>query len=355
VPHYLPTDALEEDRRLATEVIRNGTSLSSSQASSEERNNFVALSQVNSISGALTSDKLEKGQRVMDRAIAASRIVNEDLPPPLSQNHLDKKARKGEQIKLAEEHANLAVPASTSVIGQPVLGMTFCINRRKEIVRLAGDSVLSDEYRDLRREPLFKKFRRENNSGDLPYYCVSGDILGRAIHTFQHEYVTKSQAQKFSEEFDLHVKELVAEAKESMSKDAVAIRIRNQNLIDQQHRLREEARIQCEKALADANRKMKEASDAYGVALELQLKSLEESTITEEALLDEMLHASQSHRDGIRTATAIPSLALDADRLQLQVRCAAAEEKAEDLQKQLQDLRRPDAEDLERRVERLQK
>jgi hypothetical protein len=41
---------------------------------------------------------------------------------------------------------------------------------------------------------------------------------------------------------------------------------------------------------------------------------------------------------------------MDADRLQLQERCAAAEEKAEGLQKQLQDLQRSDAE-----VERLQK
>ena len=149
--------------------------------------------------------------------------------------------------------------------------------------------------------------------------------------------------------------ELVAEAKENMSKDAVAIRMRNQSLIDHQHRLREEARIQCEKALEDANRRVKEASEAYGVALELQLKSLEESTITEETLLDEMLHASQSHRDRIRAATAIPPLALDADMLQWQTRCAAAEGEAEDLQRQLQELLRPDAEDLERKVERLQK
>jgi predicted nuclease with TOPRIM domain len=54
-------------------------------------------------------------------------------------------------------------------------------------------------------------------------------------------------------------------------------------------------------------------------------------------------------------ATAIPPLALDADMLQWQTKCAAAEEKAEDLQRQLQELLRPDAEDLERKVERLQK
>ncbi len=100
--------------------------------------------------------------------------------------------------------------------GQPVLGMTFCINRKKDISRLAGNSVITASYDDLRTEPLFKKFRRANSSGD-PYYCVSADILGRAIHTFQHEYVSRSQLQNFSEEFNLHVEELVEEAKQSMS------------------------------------------------------------------------------------------------------------------------------------------
>ncbi len=129
-------------------------------------------------------------------------------------------------------------------------------------------------------------------------------------------------------------KELVEEAKQSMSKDAVAIRMRKQNLVDQQHRLREEARIQCENAFMDVNRRMKETSDAYCLALESQLKSLEESTITEDTLLDEMVHASQFQRDRIRTATAIPPLlvVMDADRLQLQVKCASAEEKADELQ-----------------------
>ena len=150
------------------------------------------------------------------------------------------------------------------------------------------------------------------------------------------------------------MEELVEEAKQSMSQDVIAIRMQNQNIVDKQHRLREDARIQCEKALADANQRMKEASNAYGMALELKLKALEESTITEDTLLDEMLLASPSHRDRIRMATAIPPLVMDADRLQLQERCAAAEEKAEGLQKQLQDLQSPDSENLERSVERLQ-
>ncbi len=94
------------------------------------------------------------------------------------------------------------------------------------------------------------------------------------------------------------MEELVEEAKQSRSQDnAVAIRMRNQNLVDQQHRLREEARVKCESAFEEANRRMKETSDAYGVALESQLKLLEESTITEDTLLEEMVLASQFHRD----------------------------------------------------------
>jgi hypothetical protein len=232
--------------------------------------------------------------------------------------------------------------------------MTFCVYRRKDIARLAGNAVLRGEYTNLRTEMIFEKFRLKNSSGDRPYYCVSEDILGRTIHTFQEEYVSKSKAQKLSEEFNIHVDEIVAEAKDSMSKEAVAIRMRNQNLVDQQHRLREEARIQCERAFADVNQRMKDTSDAYGAALERQLKLLEESTITEETLLDEMLQASQAHRNRIRTATAIPPLVMDADRLQLQVKCAAAEEKAEDLQKQLQDLKSSEERKLEEKVKQLQ-
>ena len=301
------------------------------------------------------SDKESERQRLIDAHIASwQRAHGGDPLPPLYQKHLDEKVRREELAKHAGEQVVLAVPVGSNLKGQPVLGMTFCVNRRKDIARLAENSVLRTEYRDFRTEPLFEKFRRENSSGDRPYYCVSEDILGRAIHTFQQEYVSRSQAQKFSEEFNVHVNELVAEAKGSMAKDAVAIRMRNQNLIDQQHRLREEARIQCEKTFADVSQRMKDTSDAYGAALERQLKLLEESTITEETLLDEMMHASQAHRDRIQTATAIPPLVMDADRLQLQVRCAAAEEKAEDLQKQLQVLKSSDKGNLEEKVKKLQ-
>jgi hypothetical protein len=139
-------------------------------------------------------------------------------------------------------------------------------------------------------------------------------------------------------EFDLHVDELVEEAKESMSLDATAIRMRNQSLIDKQSKLIADAHAQCEMAIAEAHAQMKEASLAYGTALDRQFKALQESTITEDTLIDEMVHASQSTRDHIQQMTAIPPLVMDDDRLQLQIRCAAAEEKAENHQEELQAL-----------------
>ena len=258
-----PSDDAHDNLRLATDVIRNGTSLLSSQAPSAERNNLVTLSQVDNTTGARLSDKESERQRVLDKYIASWQRAHGEAPLPLvCQKHLDKKVRTEELTKHSGEQVALTVPAGSHLKGQPVLGMTFCVNRRKDIARLAGNAVLRDEYTDLRTEPLFEKFRQKNSSGDRPYYCVSEDILGRAIHTFQEEYVSKSKAQKLSEEFNIHVDEIVAEAKDSMSKEDVAIRMRNQSLVDHQHRLREEARIQCERVFADVNQRMKDTSDA---------------------------------------------------------------------------------------------
>jgi hypothetical protein len=87
---------------------------------------------------------------------------------------------------------------------------------------------------------------------------------------------------------------------------------------------------------------MKEASRAFEEALNQQLKTVLESTITEETLNQEMRVAAQ----------AIPPLIMDENRLQLQIRCAAAEEKAEDLRLELQALRERDD---EKRIASLQK
>ena len=67
-----PDDAHAADLRSAADVIRNGTSLSHSQAPSVERNNFVAPSQVDSFSGTLMTDKPVEEQGSMKRALALS-------------------------------------------------------------------------------------------------------------------------------------------------------------------------------------------------------------------------------------------------------------------------------------------
>ena len=49
-----------------------------------------------------------------------------------------------------------------------------------------------------------------------------------------------------------------------------------------------------------------------------------------------MLAAADAHRDSIQKMTAIPPLFMDDTRISLQIRVAAAEEKAENLQRKLQ-------------------
>jgi hypothetical protein len=125
-----------------------------------------------------------------------------------------------------------------------------------------------------------------------------------------------------------------------MRQDATAIRRQTQNLIDKKNRLLLDSHNKCEAALAVVHSRMKDASKAYGEAYEealnQQLKIVTESTITEDTLKQEMLAAADAHRDSIQKMTAIPPLFMDDTRINLQIRVAAAEEKAEDLQRKLQ-------------------
>jgi hypothetical protein len=57
-----------------------------------------------------------------------------------------------------------------------------------------------------------------------------------------------------------------------------------------------------------------------------------------------MVIAANAHRDSIQRMTAIPPLVMEDTRLQLQIRCAAAEEKAEDLQRERQVIMEKDSE-----------
>jgi hypothetical protein len=168
------------------------------------------------------------------------------------------------------------------------------------------------------------------------------------IYTFKEECVTRAKALESSIELDLHVNDIVEQAKESISQDATAIRMQTQNFIDKKNRLLLDAHTRCEAALEVVHSCMKNASKAYGdayeEALNQQLKTVIDSTITEETLNQEMVIATNAHRDSIQRMTAIPPLVMEETRLQIQIRCAAAEEKAEDLQQELQSLIGKDSE-----------
>ncbi len=227
---------------------------------------------------------------------------------------------------------------------------------------MAGNSKLRDftdgsdrDHREKEITHLFRRLLRENGEDNPPFFCVSAAILGRLIHTFKEEYITQDQERRASAELDIHVGEIIEQAKERMSQDATAIRMRTQNFIDKQGRLIDDAHTQCEAALAANHTRMRETLRAceesaqetlraYGEVLNQQLKTVLESTITEDTLNQEMGIAAQAHRDGIHTMTAIPPLVMDEYMLQLQSRCAAAEEKAEDLRIELQALQGQDAE-----------
>ena len=143
----LSDDAHDKDLRLATEVIRNGTSLLSSQTPSAERNNLVVPSQVDNASGSRSTEEEFEKLLVMDTLIATWRHDHPGAPLPRSyQKHVDKSDMTEKLAKHSKEQVALTVPANSHLSGQPVLGMSFFVNKRKEIARLAGNSVLRDKY-----------------------------------------------------------------------------------------------------------------------------------------------------------------------------------------------------------------
>ncbi len=180
-----------------------------------------------------------------------------------------------ENLKRERGKEKLPAPPSSNVEGQRVLGEAFCISRLDSIRQLVGNARLKDftdgADRDTREKeitPFFKRFLRQNVEGDTPYFCVSAAILGRLIHTFKEDYVTRAKALNVSLELDHHVDDIMEQAKESMSQDATAIRMQTQNFIDKQHRLFADAQARCEAALAVAHTRMKDVSEEYGVAFE---------------------------------------------------------------------------------------
>ncbi len=117
-------------------------------------------------------------------------------------------------------------------------------------------------------------------------------------------------------------------AKDSMSQEAMAIRMQTENFIDKRQSLLADAHTRCEEALAAAHTRMRDVSREYNVAyeeaLDKHLQTVLESTITEDTLNQEMIHASQAHRESIEKMTAIAPLVLNEDKHQLEIKCAAA-------------------------------
>ena len=126
-----------------------------------------------------------------------------------------------------------------------------------------------------------------------------------------------------------------------------------------QNRLIESARDQAAAALEANHARLNDTMRAYEEALDQQLQTVLNSTITEDTLNQEMEIAARGQRDRIHGLTAIPPLHMDKDLLQLQTRCAILNQQAEDLQSQLRAYREQDAEGkiarLRRKVEELQK
>ena len=296
------------DRQSAADVIRNGSFLSLSQTAAAIGNNSDASPQVDAAIVAPRSEPSRSLEHAVQRCQAVKRAAEALMERSGSPGDISTFSMV-QAITDGQNHQEAA--ASSKVVGQRVLSEAFCINRLEQIRQLAGNAKLKKLADGSIQEDveggitqLFRRFRCENVEGDPPYFCVSASIIGRLIHTFKEDYVTRAKALHLSLELDHHVDDIVEKAKESMSQDATAIRMQTQNLIAKQQKLCADAHVRCEAALAAANTRMKEASKAYGdayeEALNKQLQTVVESSITEDTLNQEMVVAAEAHRDNIQ-------------------------------------------------------
>jgi hypothetical protein len=65
---------------------------------------------------------------------------------------------------------------------------------------MVGNSKLRDfadgkdcSTREEEITDFFKRFMRQNAEGGIPYFCVSAPILGRLLHTFKDDYITRAK------------------------------------------------------------------------------------------------------------------------------------------------------------------
>ncbi len=304
------------DRQSAADVIRNGSSLSLQHSVEANGNDSIASLQVD-------ASKLDEKLGVCPTSPTTQAL----------QEYQDKASKDIQERKEAAEERRrnrkkekLPAPSSSIVEGQRVLTEAFCINRLDSIRQMVGSlklRVFADgKDHSARAEEIarfFKEFKRQNAEDDIPYFCVSGPILGRLLHTFKDDYISRSKATEVDYELTLHVDEIIEKAKESMLEDALAIRMHTKTLIDKRQALLADAHARCEEDLAAQHAHLeaqharirdvsKEYSVAYEEALDKHLQAVLESTITEETLNQEMIHAAQAHRQSIEKIAVIAPL-----------------------------------------------
>ncbi len=149
------------------------------------------------------------------------------------RTHLQERKEAAEERRRNKRKEKLPAPSSSDVEGQRVLTEAFCINRLDSIRQMVGSTKLGifadGKDHSARAEQIaqfFGEFMRQNAEDDSPYFCVSAPILGRLMHTFRDNYISRGTATAVDFDLTQHVDEIVEKAKESMLEDASAIRLR---------------------------------------------------------------------------------------------------------------------------------
>ncbi len=175
-------------------MIRNSSFLFLSQATETKGIDSNAFSQVVSAikaPGKREEKSWQEFEKTREKYMQGALAYEQKLGVALSKSVQGYKDR----LDGVEQKSKLPADSGVKGIGQRVLGETFCYNRLAD-TSISGNSKLSDfpdkasansKIDEVRSSQLFKRFQRENDSGDPLYFCVSGEILGRMVHTFKDE------------------------------------------------------------------------------------------------------------------------------------------------------------------------
>jgi hypothetical protein len=210
------------DRQSAADVIRNGSSLSSQRSVEANGNNSDASLQVD-------ANKLDQ-----DLGVGPASPTTQALQDyhHAAAKDLQERKEAAEERRRNKSMEKLPAPSSSDVEGQRVLTEAFCINRLDSIRQVVGSTKLGifadGKDNSARAEQIaqfFGEFMRQNAEDDSPYFCVSAPILGRLMHTFRDDYLSRGTAAAVDFDLTQHVDEIVEKAKESMLEDSSAIRL----------------------------------------------------------------------------------------------------------------------------------